>query len=80
MHTALSSIILDKIASRINIDKNLRELERQAWSKNFAIGIASPYPVTLERIMAWSSQLRARGITIAPISALVENDNGTNTT
>ena len=76
---AKTSVILDKTASRGNIDQKLRELEQQARLKNVAIGIASPYPVTLERIMAWSRQLRARGITIAPISALVKKPNGTNT-
>ena len=76
---AKTSIILDKTASRLNIDQKLRELERQARLKNVAIGIASPFPVTLERIMAWSRKLRARGIAIAPISALVKKPNDTNT-
>ena len=67
---AVSSIVLDERASRKNLDRKFGELERRAASEGRAIGVASPYPVTLERIADWARQLRARGFAIAPISAL----------
>ena len=72
---AVSSIILDERASRTNLDRKFGELERRAKSEGRAIGVASPYPVTLERIVDWARQLRARGFAIAPISALTGSVN-----
>jgi Uncharacterized protein conserved in bacteria len=71
----VSSIILDERASRTNLDRKFSELERRAKSEGRAIGVASPYPVTLERIVDWTHQLQARGYTIAPISALTGSGN-----
>lgn len=68
---ATASLTLDERASRVEIDKKFAELERLARSSGRAIGIASPYPVSLERIATWSRQLAARGIAVAPVSAMV---------
>ena len=73
MSFAVSSLTLDERASRKDIDRKFGELERRARREKQAIGIASPYPVTLERIASWSRQLRARGFVLAPISALTLN-------
>ncbi|MEE2996944.1 MAG: divergent polysaccharide deacetylase family protein, partial [Pseudomonadota bacterium] len=67
---AVSKLTLDETASRKNIDRRFGELETRARRDTQAIGIASPYPVTLERIANWARQLRARGFALAPISAL----------
>ncbi len=69
---AATSVVLDERASRVEIDSRFGALERRAKLGGRAIGIASPYPVSLERIAAWARQLRARGIAIAPVSAMVE--------
>lgn len=71
---ATSTLTLDERASRVEIDKKFALLEKTARSKKRAIGIASPYPVTLERIATWSRQLVARGIVVAPVSAMVGVD------
>ena len=73
MSFAVSTLTLDERASRKDIDRKFGELERRARREKQAIGIASPYPVTLERIASWSRQLRARGFVLAPISALTLN-------
>lgn len=70
MAFAVSALTLDERASRKDIDRKFGELEKRARSEKQAIGIASPYPVTLERIANWTRQLRARGIVLAPVSAL----------
>ncbi len=71
---AATTIVLDEHASRVEIDSRFGALEREAKRAGRAIGIASPYPVSLERIAAWTRQLSARGIAIAPVSAMVQAD------
>ena len=58
-------------ASRIAIDARLAQIERIALTEGFAVAMGQPYPVTLERLAEWSTELTARGFVIAPISALV---------
>lgn len=52
------------------IDARLEELERTARTGGIAVGAALPYPVTLDRLLAWSEKLDARGIALAPVSAI----------
>jgi len=70
MAWAMATLTLDQRASRTEIDRKFSELEQRAKRDKRAIGIASPYPVSLERVASWVRQLEARGIAIAPISAL----------
>lgn len=70
MAWAMATLTLDQRASRTEIDRKFSELEQRAKRDKRAIGIASPYPVSLERVAAWVRQLEARGIAIAPVSAL----------
>ena len=67
---AMATLTLDQRASRTEIDRKFAELEQRAKRDKRAIGIASPYPVSLERIASWVRQFEARGIAIAPVSAL----------
>ncbi|MBT3791800.1 MAG: hypothetical protein HOF95_02125, partial [Rhodospirillales bacterium] len=46
---AVNNRFIDAEASRGAIDKRLRELERIAKVSGFAVGIGSPFPVTLDR-------------------------------
>lgn len=62
----------ERQASRVAIDARLAQIERIALSEGFAVAMAQPYPVTLERLAEWSTELTARGIVIAPISALID--------
>ena len=73
MSFAASALTLDERASRKDIDQKFGELEKRARLEKQAIGIASPYPVTLERIANWTHQLRARGFVLAPVSALTSD-------
>ena len=70
--SAKATLTLDERASRTEIDRRFAELEQRAKREKQAIGIASPYPVSLERIATWVRQLEARGIAIAPVSALTQ--------
>lgn len=70
--SAKATLTLDERASRTEIDRRFGELEQRAKREGRAIGIASPYPVSLERIANWVRQLEARGVAIAPVSALTQ--------
>lgn len=61
----------ERQASRLAIDARLAQIERIALSEGFAVAMAQPYPVTLDRLVEWSTELTARGYAIAPISALI---------
>ncbi len=67
---AANNRFIDTKASRAAIDARLAELERMARARGSAIGVAFPYPVSIERIAAWAETLERRGLTLAPISNL----------
>ncbi|NQV22359.1 MAG: divergent polysaccharide deacetylase family protein [Rhodospirillales bacterium] len=69
---AVNNRFLDNKASRSAIDARLAELERIARATGSAIGIAFPYPVSIERIAAWAETLENRGLVLAPISNLAK--------
>jgi hypothetical protein len=65
-------LVIDDPPGRADIEAKLAALERLAREKGSALGLAGPLaPVTVERIAAWAKGLSARGIVLAPVSALV---------
>lgn len=62
---------LGDAASAAQIDAALAALEKRAAMRGQAIGLAGPpRPVLIERLAIWSRGLAARGIALAPVSAL----------
>ncbi len=54
------------------LDQRLDTLTHLALDKGSALAIVTvPRPVTVERIAAWANTLPARGVALAPVSALV---------
>lgn len=72
---AQSSIVLDSLLTAEDIDARLLELESLARDKGVAIGIASAFPVTIERLKRWAKGAERRGITLTPISATLEKSS-----
>ena len=62
---------LDSIQTALEIDRHLSALEDQARTHGSAIGSGFLYPVTVERIAAWSKGLQGRGFVLVPVSAIV---------
>jgi polysaccharide deacetylase 2 family uncharacterized protein YibQ len=60
---------VDAMPDAAAIDAELKRLEEEAKAGRPAIGWASASPLTLKRIAAWASGLRARGVTLAPATA-----------
>jgi polysaccharide deacetylase 2 family uncharacterized protein YibQ len=67
----IGSETIDEPAARDAIDARLAALERAARNDGRAVGMGSPYPVTIERLAAWLSGIEARGLALAPVSAVV---------
>jgi hypothetical protein len=54
------------------LDQRLDALTHMALDKGSALGLVSvPRPVTLARVTAWTNTLAAKGLALAPVSALV---------
>ena len=55
----------------MTIDARLEEVERIAREIGVSVAVGQAYPVTIERIRAWVQTLEAKGIVLAPVSAVV---------
>jgi polysaccharide deacetylase 2 family uncharacterized protein YibQ len=63
---------LDAEQTREAIDKHLALLEDVAKKNGSALGLGFAYPVTVDRVALWAGTLEAKGIALAPASALAE--------
>ena len=72
---AFNNVFIDKTPSRDYITTKLRELERIAVDKKFAVAIAQPLPLSIEIISEWSSGLKEKGIALAPITAIADKQS-----
>jgi polysaccharide deacetylase 2 family uncharacterized protein YibQ len=65
------------VADRDMINAKLTELEQLARDAGSAMGLVMrPTPVAVARMAAWSNGLSARGLALAPVSALVLPPSG----
>ncbi|MBW8269030.1 divergent polysaccharide deacetylase family protein [Caldovatus aquaticus] len=65
-------VVLDEPATRGEIERRLAELERLARENGSALGLAGdPAPVVVERLAAWAAGLEARGLVLAPLTAVI---------
>ena len=69
---ASGTLALDTVQTPSAIDTRLAELEAQAQQDGFAIGVASPYPVSIARLAEWAVNANARGFQLVPVSALAK--------
>lgn len=67
---ASGDIVIDAKPAPGEIDAALEQLEAAARKSGRAIGFANAYPVTVERLAAWSASLEERGFELVPVSAL----------
>lgn len=62
---------IDSTPSAEAIDQALAGLEAKAQAEGLALGVAEAYPITLKRLVDWSSDLAERGIALVPVSAIL---------
>jgi polysaccharide deacetylase 2 family uncharacterized protein YibQ len=66
-------VVVDEPAVRTEIEANLARLEQVARDRGAALGlVGEPRPVTLARLAAWAATLGARGLVLAPVSAIAQ--------
>jgi polysaccharide deacetylase 2 family uncharacterized protein YibQ len=66
---AVSDTLIDRELSSKQINVQLEKLEKRARAQGSAVAVGRPYPVTIDRLKAWSASLKAKGIALAPVSA-----------
>jgi polysaccharide deacetylase 2 family uncharacterized protein YibQ len=65
-----ADIVIDAKANWSDIDTALERLERLALEREYAVGVASALPVSIDRIARWAKSVESRGIRIVPLSAV----------
>lgn len=60
----------DSQSSAAVIRARLTQVEQLARTRGQAVAMASPYPLSIEELLAWAQALEQRGFTLAPVSAL----------
>jgi polysaccharide deacetylase 2 family uncharacterized protein YibQ len=65
------NLVLDQPPARASIEAQLARLESLAHDRGSAVGLVGPpLPLVVETIVAWARGLEARGIVLAPASAV----------
>jgi polysaccharide deacetylase 2 family uncharacterized protein YibQ len=70
-HAVNSRLIDEGHASRPTIDARLAQIERVALTEQAAVAMARPFPVTLERLSTWLTELDAENFQLVPLTAVV---------
>ena len=65
-------VFLDNVAEVDAIVMQLRKVEAKARKQGMAIGICHPYPETLEALRRELPGLIERGVTLVPVSVLLQ--------
>lgn len=69
---AFNNRFLDSKPSITAIDRALVDLEAVAQEQRVAVGVARSLPVSIDRIQRWAGTLAAKGIVLAPVSAIAD--------
>lgn len=68
-----ANIQIDASATDKDIHAQLDALEQDARKHGYAIGVAQPYPLTMNIIKSWAAGLSERGIILAPLRTVWKN-------
>lgn len=69
---AFNNRFLDATPSIAFIDRALVDLVADAQAQGVAIGVARPLPVSIDRISRWAETLDAKGLVLAPVSSIAD--------
>jgi uncharacterized protein len=65
-------LVVDVVPRADAIDRELERLEALARAGGVAVGVASPAPIALERILRWAKTLKEKRLHLVPVSAAFE--------
>lgn len=65
-------VLLDEQLNPQAVDDALARLASAARSRAIAVALARPYPVTVDRIVAWAATLDDQGLVLVPVSAVAD--------
>ena len=68
-----ANVQIDANATDKSIHAQLDALEQQARQHGYAIGLAQPYPLTMNILKTWAAGLADRGIVLAPLRTVWKN-------
>ncbi|MBT5014713.1 MAG: hypothetical protein HOK06_05415 [Rhodospirillaceae bacterium] len=68
---AAVDVVLDETPSKASIDRSFGDVEEIVTESAVGVGVAEPYPASIERILAWATALKDKKIALAPITAIV---------
>jgi polysaccharide deacetylase 2 family uncharacterized protein YibQ len=67
---------VDQDTSVLSTDQALAGLEAEALAAGSALGVVQGYPASLERLRVWAAALDAKGLVLAPVSAVLIEQAG----
>jgi polysaccharide deacetylase 2 family uncharacterized protein YibQ len=67
---AIQDRVIDIDGGRTAVDAKLAEIERLARGSGQALAFASPYPITIDRLLVWLPAMQQKGVALAPVSAI----------
>jgi uncharacterized protein len=68
---------IDDIQTPEAIDAKLLDLEARAKESGTAVGVASAYPVSIDRIAEWIDGAQSRGFVLVPVTAVAKRNDAT---
>ena len=74
--SAQADVVIDADPAPEAVEAALTRLEALARSQGGAVGVAAARPASVERIVRWSAGLEARGVALAPVSAMMSRAPG----
>lgn len=69
---AMTDIVLDAIPTKPAIDAQLVELEGILTRQPAAVAVIDAYPFSIERVAAWTAELEAKNLVLAPLSNIAD--------
>jgi polysaccharide deacetylase 2 family uncharacterized protein YibQ len=67
---AKADMVIDAVATPVEIDRALGRLETAAREHGAAVGVSSALPASIEHIAKWAKGLESRGIVLVPITTV----------
>lgn len=67
---AINNGYIDEDLAKERIAEELAKLEQRAKTQGTAMGLARPYPVTIDAIKVWVATLEERGFALVPVTSI----------